>query len=152
MNDRQGWFLHILPWRRRYEGETCPRGYRVAYIDFCRQEDICCPFGLHWIVRFFRRLWELSFWYRPSALERLAIDSYCEGKSVVAEAWRKCDARREAEEEARVHWMMDWKPEPLCHHVAYSMIRDGQIVYKCRACGMELNSVSTNSAKQTEDR
>jgi hypothetical protein len=108
MSERKGWFLHVIRWRAREDGERMPPGYRTAYIDFCRQEDVCCPIGLHWIVRFFRRLWELSFYYNPSALERLSMDCFYAGKAEVAEAWRK----RDAEEEASVHWMLDFGKGP----------------------------------------
>lgn len=73
--------------RRRCGDQMSPPGFRVAYFDLCRNEIICCPVGLHLVVMLFRRLWELSFWCKPSRMERLmervrqvAIREYIAGR------------------------------------------------------------------------
>jgi hypothetical protein len=52
-------------------GQLVPVTHRVAYLDVYRGSAVALPVGLHWPVRWARRLWEWSFRYRPSALERL---------------------------------------------------------------------------------
>lgn len=54
-------------------GERLPRGYRIAYLDFMRGRAAAYPIGIHLIVRLARRLWEATFRYSPSRLEKLMI-------------------------------------------------------------------------------
>ena len=51
-------------------GARIPRFHRIAYRDIAMQWAVCFPIGLHFIVRFFRRVWEWSHRYRPSDFEK----------------------------------------------------------------------------------
>lgn len=57
----------------------CPWGYRWAYMDYCRLTAVAAPIGLHWIVKWIHRLWELSYAYNKSDLEKLLEESYDAG-------------------------------------------------------------------------
>lgn len=68
-----------VPLRRLMAGEQVPRWYRVAYWDVPYQETVCCPVGLHLLVRLCRRLWEWSYAYRPSWMESLLSEAWHRG-------------------------------------------------------------------------
>ena len=70
--------------KRIIEGEKLPSGYRVAYRDPSRHGWVIVPFGLHWLIRF----WRLKTWkYKPSiwekathyAIQRAEINGYRRG-------------------------------------------------------------------------
>lgn len=52
-------------------GECIPRFYRIAYLDLCSFCYTCYPIGIHLIARIVRRIWEWSFCYRSSRIERI---------------------------------------------------------------------------------
>lgn len=52
-------------------GMPIPRGFRVAYYDIMNHVGHCYPIGLHLVVMFIRRLWQISYWWSPSRLDRL---------------------------------------------------------------------------------
>lgn len=58
---------------------SCPTGYRWVYMDYCRLVQVAAPIGLHWIVRWLYKLWELSYAYNKSDLEKLLEESYDAG-------------------------------------------------------------------------
>ncbi|MFA7677088.1 MAG: hypothetical protein WCY34_02840 [Candidatus Omnitrophota bacterium] len=55
-------------------GERIPRGYRVAYWDYPRAGVVVYPFGVHYLVMLCHRVWQCSYWYRPSWVEKLQDD------------------------------------------------------------------------------
>jgi len=79
-------------------GEMIPRGYSVAYWDHPRGGAVVFPFGVHYLVMLCRRVWQWSFWYRPSWIERLQDDLRIARDN--AERWRVLwqSAEREASE------------------------------------------------------
>lgn len=56
-------------------GERPPRGYRLAYENLWKRERVCYPIGIHLIAMAIHRIWELTFWWSPSRLERLIWDA-----------------------------------------------------------------------------
>lgn len=46
-------------------GDATPRGYRMAWYDFCRQRAVCYPAGIHVIAWAIRRLWNATFYPLP---------------------------------------------------------------------------------------
>jgi hypothetical protein len=65
-----------------------PRGYRVAYMDHMTRTDALYPIGIHLVVRFFRRLNEWSYHYRPSAMEKMVSKAVCNARW---ETQRECN-------------------------------------------------------------
>ena len=67
------WYNSILEFinPKCIEGERSPWWIWPSYFDFERNEFSLWMIGLHWIVRFSRRLWEYSRIYRISILEKL---------------------------------------------------------------------------------
>jgi len=73
-----------------------PRWYRLAYVgwdgDRLHWHYIAAWLGLHWLVRFAHRVWEWSYRYSPSGLERER-----EGlRGRVKQALQMCDAAHKA--------------------------------------------------------
>lgn len=66
--------------------------YRVAYYLPYKDYYVLYPIGLHLIVRFVRRLWEWSFYYKLSKLESMLEERYETGR---------LDERRQQEAEMR---------------------------------------------------
>jgi len=58
--------------------QRMPWHHRISFIYFDRQVYRCDVWGIHLVVRFFRRVWEWSLFYRPSVLER-AFDEIHDG-------------------------------------------------------------------------
>lgn len=48
-----------------------PKLYRLSYFDCERSRYVLYPIGIHWIVMVARRVWEWSFYSKPSKLEKL---------------------------------------------------------------------------------
>src|SRR5690606_18860978 len=71
-----------------HDGDAIPWGYRIAYRDVLSWHAVAYPIGIHLIARLVRRVWELSFRYRPSALENLI------SKATEAEIERRIKAGR----------------------------------------------------------
>lgn len=84
--------------KRISQGECLPRGYRIAYWDFCSDRAYAYPFGIHLLVMLARRVWQCSFWYRPSWVEQLRgrVESLENELKITRELWR--DAEKELHE------------------------------------------------------
>ncbi len=61
-------------------GEKLPRGYRIACWDMVSYSAVIYPFGLHWIARAVRRLWEWSWACTPSKFEELLQEAWTAGR------------------------------------------------------------------------
>ena len=51
-----------------------PNWYRVAYHLPAELAAVCYPWGIHWIVRLHRRIWERSMRYKKSEYENMIRD------------------------------------------------------------------------------
>ena len=56
--------------REVLHGAPIPPWHRIAYRDCAQLCAVAYPIGLHLVMRFFRRVWEWSYRYKPSRLER----------------------------------------------------------------------------------
>jgi hypothetical protein len=88
----------MLTRKQVQDGEIIPRGYRVAYWDLYARRAYAYPLGIHWVVMAGRRVWQCSFWYRPSWVERLSgrVESLENELKITRELWR--DAEKELHE------------------------------------------------------
>ncbi len=59
--------------------EVFPKGYRPAWWDVYCHVAACYPIGLHLVAMLAHWLWGLTFWYRPSRLEREFCGHYKAG-------------------------------------------------------------------------
>lgn len=53
---------------------------RPAYHDLCRSHVVWHLFGVHWLVRLGRRIWEWTYICDPSRLEIKELEAYERGR------------------------------------------------------------------------
>lgn len=108
-----------------------PRGYRLAYVDFIRGQDVYYPIGIHWVVMLAMKLWEWSFLPGPSEIERKMMKSYQNGLAAGRAERDKEIARLREDMEAA--WCIianvsggDWSKEPPTWQMAAERWRDNE--------------------------
>lgn len=71
--------MFLFKYVREYE--LIPRGYRIAWRDWRRNQGVCLPFGIHLIAIVIRRVWIWTYVYpRPDWLERHDVEIALEAK------------------------------------------------------------------------
>lgn len=59
----------ISMWRDAHNGETLPRGYGIAWVEFYADRAVCLPVPLHIIASFIRTAWQkVRIWRAPDLL------------------------------------------------------------------------------------
>lgn len=63
-------FVHrISAFRYASQGEMLPRGYGIAWVEFCTDRAVCLPVPLHIIASFIRTAWQkVRIWRAPDLL------------------------------------------------------------------------------------
>jgi len=70
MRGGQIMFKKVILKKAIEEGDCIPTGFRIAYLDFHYQVAVCFPIGVHLLVRWFVRLWRLTYYFKPDKWEK----------------------------------------------------------------------------------
>lgn len=94
----------ILTKRGITSGEKLPKGYRIAYWDMPRVCIVAYPIGIHWIVMAAHRVWEWTFCYSSTKLEKALRQVYTMGKErgyeecLMEHTWLRAPNREEVDD------------------------------------------------------
>ncbi len=90
--------------------------HRTAWQSFNSCHDVCYPIGIHWIAMFLHRLWDITYFYKPSRLEKKCAlaEREVRDKTInqIDDSWKVRLPHQIIKEFGM--WRVDWKdPQPL---------------------------------------